>query len=50
MGRKDVKVPPDVKLKYAKLCSENKMSMAEAARQLNVSDGTLWSSKLGPSL
>ena len=39
MGRKGVKVPPNVKLKYAKLCFENKMSKAEAARQLNVSDG-----------
>ncbi len=41
MGRKGVKVPPNVKLKYAKLCFENKMSKAEAARQLNVSDGDL---------
>lgn len=39
MGRKGVKVPPDVKRKYAKLCFENKMSIREAARQLNVSTG-----------
>ena len=41
MGRKSVKVPADVKLKYAKLCFENKMSNAEAARQLNVSRGII---------
>ena len=39
MGRKGVKIPPDVKLEYAKLCYENKMSKKEAARQLGVSDG-----------
>ena len=38
MGRKGVKVPPDVKLKYAKLCYENKMSKLEAARKLDVND------------
>ena len=38
MGRKGVKVPPDVKLKYAKLCFENKMSKLEAARKLDVND------------
>ena len=38
MGKKRVKIPPDVKLKYAKLCFENKMSKIEAARQLNIND------------
>ena len=41
MGRKGVMVPPNVKLKYAKLCFENKMSKLEAARQLNVNDGVV---------
>ena len=38
MRKKRIKIPSDVKLKYAKLCHENKMSKIEAARQLHVSD------------
>ena len=37
MGKKRVKIPNELKLKYAKLCYENKMSKSEAARQLCVS-------------
>lgn len=39
MGRKGVNIPNEVKLKYAKLCFENKMSKKEVARQLGVCDG-----------
>lgn len=38
MGKNRVKIPSDVKLKYAKLCFENKMSKMEAARQLGLND------------
>ena len=38
MGRKGIKIPNEIKLKYARLCSENKMSKREAARQLGTSD------------
>ena len=38
MGRKGVKISNKTKLKYAKLCFENKMSKMEAARQIGVSD------------
>ena len=38
MGRKNVRIPNEVKLKYAKLCCENKMSKCEAARVLGTSD------------
>ena len=41
MGRKGVKIPAEAKLKYAKLCFENKMSKMEAARQLGVCDGDI---------
>ena len=41
MGRKGVKIPAKTKLKYAKLCFENKMSKMEAARQLGVCDGDI---------
>ena len=41
MGRKGVKIPAETKLKYAKLCFENKMSKIEAARQLGVCDGEI---------
>ena len=41
MGRKGVKIPAETKLKYAKLCFENKMSKMEAARQLGVCDGEI---------
>ena len=36
MGRKGTRIPPEQKLKYAKLCLEGKMSFAEAGRQLCV--------------
>ena len=38
MGRKGIKIPNETKLKYARLCFENKMSKCEAARQLGTSD------------
>ena len=41
MGRKGTKIPAETKLKYAKLCYENKMSKMEAARQLGVCDGDI---------
>lgn len=34
MSRKGIKIPNETKLKYAKLCFENKMSRREASRQL----------------
>lgn len=40
MGRKGIKIPNETKLKYAKLCFENKMSKREAARQLGVNNAT----------
>lgn len=36
MSRKGIKIPNETKLKYAKLCFENKMSRREASRQLGV--------------
>ena len=36
MGRKGVKIPNETKLKYAKLCFENKISKTEVSRQLGV--------------
>ena len=36
MGRKGVKISNEMKLKYARLCFENKMSKSEAARRLGV--------------
>ena len=36
MGRKGIRIPTDLKLKYAKLCYEGKISFAEAGRQLCV--------------
>ena len=36
MSRKGIKIPNETKLKYAKLCFENKMSQREASRQLGV--------------
>ena len=36
MGRKGVRIPPEVKLKYAKLCYEKKLSISEASRKLGV--------------
>ena len=36
MGRKGVKIPAETKLKYAKMCFENKISKTEAAQQLGV--------------
>ena len=39
MGRKGVKIPNETKLKYAKLCSENKMSKSETAQHLGVYNG-----------
>ena len=41
MGRKGLKVPVDIKLKYVKLCFEKKISKAEAARQLGVDESTV---------
>ena len=41
MGRKGVKIPNETKLKYAKLCFENKMSKCEAAQHLGVNDGSV---------
>ena len=38
MRRKRVTIPGHIKLKYARMCIEYKMSKAEAARQLGVSD------------
>ena len=38
MRRRCIKIPSEVKLEYAKLCYENKMSKCEAARQLLTSD------------
>ncbi len=44
MGGKGVKIPNEIKLKYAKLCAEKKMSKKEAAKQLGTNDGrvTMW--------
>ena len=44
MGRKGVKIPNETKLKYAKLCFENKMSKKDVSRQLGVdrSDVSGW--------
>ncbi|MBQ6621290.1 MAG: hypothetical protein IJH75_00450 [Mogibacterium sp.] len=36
VGRKGVKIPYEVKLKYARLCYEGKMNYAEAGRQLGL--------------
>ena len=33
MGRKGAKIPSEIKLKYVRMCLENKMSKKEAARQ-----------------
>ena len=41
MGRRGVKVPNDVKLKYARMCFEGRTSTAEAARQLDVDASTM---------
>ena len=41
MGRKGSKIPAEIKLRYAQLCIENKMSKQEAARQLGVNDGVI---------
>ena len=41
MGRKGIKIPEEIKLRYAQLCYENKMSKKEAARQLGVNDGVI---------
>ncbi len=38
MSRKGIQIPNKTKLKYAKLCFENKMSKCEAARQVGTSD------------
>ncbi|MBR3124026.1 MAG: transposase [Mogibacterium sp.] len=38
MGRKGIKIANETKLKYAKLCFENKMSKCEAARILDTND------------
>ena len=41
MGRKGIKIPAEIKLRYAQLCFENKMSKQEASRQLGVNDGVI---------
>ena len=42
MGRRGVKIPNEIKLKYARLCLEHKISKAEASRQLGVRDSTVY--------
>lgn len=36
MGRKGIKIPNDIKLKYAKLCYEGRMSITTASLELGV--------------
>lgn len=38
MGRKGIKLTPDVKLKYARACLESRMSKCEAARILGINN------------
>ncbi len=41
MGRKGVKVPIEIKVKYSKLCAEGKMSISEASRSLELNIETV---------
>ena len=41
MGRKGVKIPNEIKIKYAKLCFEDRMSRCEAARRLGIDTSTV---------
>lgn len=41
MGRKGVKIPNEIKIKYAKLCFEDGMSRCEAARRLGIDKSTV---------
>ena len=43
MGRKGVKISAETKLKYAKLCIENKISKSDAAKQSGASTGDVLS-------
>ena len=41
MGRKGIKIPPEVKIKYATACLEGRMSKCEAARLLGTNDSEI---------